>query len=77
MAVIPAIEVKLTLADYEARRLSLGPDDVVVVQCGTTTPTEAMVRIKALAESVFPDNKVIVLGGGAQLEVVTPTLEVD
>jgi len=68
-AEIDSVITELQLLEH-ARRISLKPSDVIVVQTPLVMPqNQSAHTVQSLAE-VFPGHKVILLDGGATLSVV-------
>lgn len=57
----------------ELRRLELGDDDVLVLRLAHLPTPEECDRLAAELERIFPENRALILGPGADLEVITPT----
>lgn len=46
------------------------PKDVIVFECQDLLSQEGAERIKASAKKVWPDNEILVLGGGLTIKIV-------
>jgi hypothetical protein len=51
-------------------RVSLGPDDVLVITHKDSISPDQAQFIRSRVEDVFPDHKVLVLSGGLKLHVI-------
>ena len=54
------------------QKIDIGPDDVVVVTYPSCLSVEQRQRSHANMTKYFPDNKVVIFEGGAQMGVVSP-----
>lgn len=54
----------------EVQRLEVRPGDVVVVRCEKRIRPEFAVYLKKRIRAHFPDNEVIVIDGGIELQVL-------
>jgi hypothetical protein len=67
MAEIPDMKVKVEIE--EARRVSLNPGDVLIVQLAHIPEAEQTEEMIAWFTAAFPQNKVIMLDPGATVSV--------
>lgn len=51
----------------------LHPDDVIVTRCDGRVSVEVLQHIRDALQPYFPDNKVVVLADGMELEIVAKT----
>lgn len=54
----------------EVQRMEIRPGDVVVVKCEVLIRPEFKVYLQKQIRAAFPDNKVIVIDGGIELQVL-------
>ena len=52
------------------RKVNLKKDDIIVLTVDKSLSNDEIVKIKELAGTVFPDNKVTILSGGMKLSVI-------
>jgi hypothetical protein len=53
----------------EAVKVHLDPDDVLIFRCDQQITCDQASRIKALAQEVFINHRVLVLGPGVDIEI--------
>lgn len=60
----------------DVQRLELRPDDIIVLRLpdGRRISEADHVRMQAVAESYFPGHKIVILEGGMQIGIVSPTV---
>jgi hypothetical protein len=68
MTLVEGVEIELS----DLARVALAPGDVVVLRVDTRLTHEQAASMKDALGNVWPDNRCIVLDGGAALSVVTP-----
>lgn len=57
----------------EVKRMSVQPDDVIVVECNRRVTAEEAARVKELIGSCLKGNAVLVVGDDARIVIVRPT----
>lgn len=57
----------------EVKRMTIQPDDVIVVECAPRISADMAARIREIVEHVFAGHDILILENGAKLSTLRPT----
>ncbi len=64
--------VNICFVEGEFQRVSVGPDDVIVLSCPEDITQEVTLHIKGILERKFPGHKCLILPNGMELKAMAP-----
>ena len=62
----------INLIEGEFQRVTVGPNDVIVITFPQTLSQAAIVSTKAQSRGLFPDNKILIIDNGGKIGVMAP-----